>query len=287
MNPVFVITGATSGLGREAALALAARGFDLALVGRDPQKGTDLVQSLQARRPDRSYRFFAADLSLVRENRRVAAEIRAAIPRLDGLLNNVGGYFETRQVTAEGFEHTWALNHLSYFTMTEELLPALKSPGQARIVNVSSLAHTGGKIHWDDLQGEKRFSGWGAYAQSKLANLLFTFALARRLEGTGVTANALHPGFVGTSFGDSNGQTWFGRLFRWAKRFALSPEEGAATSVFLCADPSVAEQSGGYYEKSRRAKAAAAALRVEDQERLWSLTQDQVSAGRQPSPPAL
>ncbi|MGH6996428.1 MAG: SDR family NAD(P)-dependent oxidoreductase, partial [Stellaceae bacterium] len=242
-----VVTGATAGIGRVACERLAAMGASLALVARDRPRAEALAAAL-ARAGAPSVSVHIADLSRLAEVRRVAGEL-ASLPRIDVLLNNAGAIFNRREQTTDGFERTFALNHLAYFTLTNLLSDRLKAMTPARVVNVASEAHRGAVLAFDDLQTTRGYSGWFAYKQSKLCNILFTRALARRLAGSGVTINALHPGFVATNFGNNNGG-----IFRVgvgiAKRFmAIPPADGAKTSVYLVSAPEVANLSGLYFDK--------------------------------------
>jgi NAD(P)-dependent dehydrogenase (short-subunit alcohol dehydrogenase family) len=264
-----VVTGATSGIGLEAAEALARRGASLILVGRDPARGQAAVERVGAAGP--KPRLFLADLSRQSEIRRLADEILDAAPRLDVLINNAGAMMTTRQVTEDGIERTFALNHMAYFLLTRLLLDRLEASAPARIVSVASGAHrSAGQLDFTDLQFEHDYSGWQAYARSKLANILFTRELARRLAGTGVTANCLHPGFVATRFGDNNGPG-FRLMLGLAKRIgAISPAEGAKTIIYLASSAELAEASGLYFEKCRLAIPSPAAQDAAAASRLWT-----------------
>lgn len=262
-----IVTGATAGIGRVACERLAAMGASLALVARDRAKVEALAADLR-RRGALPPSIHLADLSRVAEVRRVAAEI-AALPRIDVLLNNAGAIFNRRTMTDDGLERTFALNHLAYFVLANLLLDRLKASAPARVVNVASEAHRGVTLNLADLQTTRGYNGWLAYKRSKLCNILFTRALARRLAGTGVTANALHPGFVATNFGNNNTG-----IFRVgvgvAKRFmAIGPEEGAKTSVYLASAPEVATLSGLYFDKCAARDPSAAAQDDRSAEALW------------------
>jgi NAD(P)-dependent dehydrogenase (short-subunit alcohol dehydrogenase family) len=264
-----VITGATSGIGFETAGQLARQGARLVLVGRDRAKGEAAVASLRRRAPSLDVQVFYADLSLLAEQRRLAAQLDEALPRIDVLINNAGAFFAKRIVTADGLELTFALNHMAYFVVTALLRDKLAASGSARIVNVSSDAHRRATLDFDDLQTAKNFSAWKAYGRSKLANILFTRELARRLAGTGVTANCLHPGFVASNFGDNNPGFW-GAVIGLGKRVgAISLQDGAKTSVYLATSTDVATSSGVYFEKSRPATPTAAAQDDAAAARLW------------------
>ena len=264
---LFIITGATSGIGLETARQLAGIGARLVLVGRDPARGTAAVDEIKRLAPRAAVEIHYADLARMDQVRELGAKL-AALPRIDVLINNAGAFFWRRQFTAYGLERTFALNHMSYFLLTALLRDRIVASAPARIVNVASDAHRGATLDFDDLMGERRYHGYAAYQRSKLANILFTRELARRLDGTGVTANCLHPGFVASRIGDNNGGL-IGVGFGLAKRLAaLTPQQGAATSVYLASSPDVAGKTGGYYEKcapatpSHAARDDAAALRL-------------------------
>jgi len=264
-----VITGATDGIGLEAATRLGALGAGLVLVGRNREKGARALQRLRARVPGVSAELLYADLSRRDEILRLAPELLRAAPRIDVLLNNAGAFFARRDVTEEGLERTFALNHMGYFLLAHLLRERIIASAPARIVNVASGAHYNAILDFDDLQCAERYSGWLAYQRSKLCNILFTRELARRLGGTGVTANCLHPGFVATSFGDNNRG-----FFRWglglAKRFtAISAERGAATPVYLASSAEVETISGRYFCECHEQAPSAAAQDDAAAARLW------------------
>jgi NAD(P)-dependent dehydrogenase (short-subunit alcohol dehydrogenase family) len=244
-----IVTGASSGIGLIAARRLATMGARLLLVGRDRAKGEAALRDLKSAQPGIDARFFYGDLMMMAETRRVAAELLAVAPRIDVLLNNAGAIFQQREVTSEGLERTFALNHMGYFLLTSLLLDRIKASAPARIVNVASEAHRGAKLDFSDLQIAQGYSGWRAYRRSKLANILFTRELARRLDGSGVTANCLHPGFVATGFGDNNAGIFRCVISLGKSLMAISPEEGAKTSVYLASSPAVAGISGLYFDK--------------------------------------
>ncbi|HKX07273.1 MAG TPA: SDR family oxidoreductase [Stellaceae bacterium] len=268
-----VITGATSGIGLAAAVALAARGASLALVGRDRARGEAALARVRAAAPGVRATMHYADLLCMSEVRRLGAELLATYPRIDVLVNNAGALFERRELTDDALERTFALNHMAYFLLTHVLRERLAASAPARVVSVASRAHQQAKgLDLDDLNLERGYSGWTAYCRSKLANILFTRALARRLAGTGVTANCLHPGFVASRFGDNNRGP-----FRWGiglgKRFfAISEARGAETVVYLASDPVVASTTGGYFANSKPATPTAAAQDDRVAERLWEIS---------------
>src|SRR5262249_25023461 len=217
-----------------------------------------------------------ADLSKLADMRRVAAEVATAEPKIDVLINNAGAMFTRREVSADGFEITFATNHLSYFVVTDGLLKSLQAAGRARIINTASEAHRGAQLDFDDLQFSKDYSGFTAYRRSKLCNILFTKELANRLKGTGVTANSLHPGFVSTRFADNN-RGLLAYLFRFAKLFAISPEKGAETIVFLAKSNEVANTSGLYFQKCRPTTPAKESQDGKAAKQLWEATAKLIS----------
>lgn len=266
----FLLTGATLGIGAAAAQAFAQRGADLVLVGRSAEK-------LAAARAELSKHTdvdtIVADLSLVSETRRVAAEFRARRDRLHALVNNAGGIFQTRQVTAEGFEHTFALNHLAYFVLTTELWDVLARTSGARVVSTASGAHMGGRIDVNDVAWVKRrYSAWAAYANSKLANVMFTREAARRAAGSFV-ANCVHPGWVYSGFG-LNEPGLVARAISFAgPLFARTTEKGAETIIWAAASPEASALNGEYLTDRRVARPSAAARDEAQAQALWSLSE--------------
>jgi NAD(P)-dependent dehydrogenase (short-subunit alcohol dehydrogenase family) len=216
----------------------------------------------------RGHSVYYADLSRIGEMKRVSAEIAAAEPKIDVLVNNAGALFSSRHVTEDGLELTFALNHLAYFVVTLGLAERLRAAGAARVVNTSSDAHKGKKLDFDDLQSERAYRGFPAYGRSKLCNILFTRELARRWAGTGVAVNCLHPGFVATRFGDQSGGMMPG-FIRFAKLFALTPEKGAETLVFLASSDEAAAVTGAYFHKCRQEQPTREAQDDEAARRLW------------------
>jgi NAD(P)-dependent dehydrogenase (short-subunit alcohol dehydrogenase family) len=261
-----VITGATSGIGEVAADRLAQKGARIVFVARDHARGQETLKHLRAIAGHDSHAVHYADLTRLSEMKRVAKAIADSEPEIDVLINNAGALFNARQVTEDGLEKTFALNHMSYFVVTNLLLDKLRQG--ARVVSTASDAHKGAKLNFNDLQSEKGYSGFGVYGRSKLMNILFTRELAKRLAGSGITANCLHPGFVATRFGDSSGGilSWGVRA---AKSFALSPEQGAETIIYLASSPDVEGRSGGYYYKGALATPSSEAQSDADAKRLW------------------
>ena len=248
-----VITGGTSGIGEVAAVVLARMGARIVLVARDKIRGDATLARLRESAPGVAHTIHFADLLRLAEMKRVAAQIAASEPRIDVLINNAGALFAKRRTTEDGLERTFALNHMAYFVVTEGLRERLLASSPARIINTASAAHQGSRLDFDDLQSAKSFGAMKAYGRSKLCNILFTRELARRLDGTGVAANCLHPGFVATRFGDKSGG-WMSRAVSLAKFFAISPARGAQTIVYLASSPDVAKTTGRYFYQSVPAK---------------------------------
>jgi NAD(P)-dependent dehydrogenase (short-subunit alcohol dehydrogenase family) len=267
-----VVTGATSGIGEVAADRLAQKGARIVFIARDRERGQETLKHLRAIAGHDNHAVHYADLSTIAEMKRVAQAIADSEPQIDVLVNNAGAMFTSRELTADGLEKTFALNHMNYFVVTNVLLEKLKAaPGGARIVSTASDAHKGQHLDFDDLQSAKHYSGFSVYGRSKLCNILFTRELAKRLTGTNVTATCLHPGFVGTRFGDNSGGL-MSLAIRLAKNFALSPEQGAQTIIHLASSPDVEGQSGGYYVKSKLATPTKAAQNDADAKRLWDIS---------------
>ena len=268
---VCLVTGATTGIGKEIALGLAQRGATVVIVGRDPHKCEATVSELRARTGNSSIEALVADLSSQAEVRRLAGDVTRAYPRLHVLMNNAGAIFTSRRQSVDGLEMTFALNHLAPFLLTNLLLDTLKAGGHARIVTTSSMAHQGARITFDDLQSERRYRAFGAYGQSKLANILFTRELAKRLTGTELTANCFHPGVVASNFGRSNGGI-AGGMFSLGRPFFISPEKGAETGIYLASSPSAASISGQYFARKNVARTSAAANDGAAARRLWDVS---------------
>jgi NAD(P)-dependent dehydrogenase (short-subunit alcohol dehydrogenase family) len=267
---VVVITGGTSGIGQVAAERLAAMGARIVLVARSKKRGEATLGRLRELAPGQDHSIHYGDVSRLSDLNRLAAELRTAEPRIDVLINNAGAMFGQRQVTEDGLELTFATNHISYFVLTQGLRESLVA-GSARIINTSSDAHRGGKIDFDDLQFQANYKAFPAYCRSKLCNVLFTRVLAQRLAGTGVTANSLHPGFVNTRFGDETGG-WTSRVFGFLKFFAISPEKGAETIIYLASSDEVAKTSGLYFYKRKAVTPSKLAQDDASAERLWEET---------------
>jgi NAD(P)-dependent dehydrogenase (short-subunit alcohol dehydrogenase family) len=266
---VVVITGATSGIGQVAAERLAGLGARIVLVARDRSRAETTLARLRQRGPGIPHRVHYADLSRIAEMRRVARDIAGSEPRIDVLINNAGAMFNARRVTEDGLEGTFALNHMAYFVLTHGLRERLIASAPSRVINTASEAHRGARLDFDDLQSTHGYSGFKVYGRSKLCNVLYTRELARRLAGTGVTANCLHPGFVATRFGDESGGlgAWVVRL---AKVVAISPEKGAETIAHLATSEDVTQISGEYFYRCRVTTPAREAQDDGAAERLWA-----------------
>jgi NAD(P)-dependent dehydrogenase (short-subunit alcohol dehydrogenase family) len=243
-----VITGGTSGIGEVAAAALARMGARIVLVARDQLRADATLARLRRSAPGVAHTVHFADLTRLAEMKRVAEQIANQEPVVDVLINNAGALFTARQLTEDGLERTFALNHMAYFVITAGLRERLVAAGAARIINTASAAHQPATLDLDDLQSANGYGARKAYGRSKLCNILFTRELARRLRGAGVTANCLHPGFVATGFGDESGGL-LSQLIWLAKYFAISPAEGAETIVYLASSPAVADTTGQYFYK--------------------------------------
>ena len=267
-----VITGGTSGIGQVAAEALAARGARIVLVARSRDRGAEALARLRAKNPGAVHSVYYADLSRVGEVKRAGDEIAAREPRVDVLINNAGAMFTQRQVTEDGLEMTFAVNHMAYFVLTHVLRERLLAAGAARVISTASHAHKGMKLDFNDLQLTTKYSGFRAYGRSKLCNILFTRELARQLAGTGVTANCLHPGFVNTRFGDHSGPGIGTAVFGFLKNFALSPEKGAQTVIWLASADEPARVSGTYFHKCKETDPSREARDDESARRLWQET---------------
>jgi retinol dehydrogenase 12 len=268
---VALVTGATNGIGRVTAREFARMGARTLVVARDPARGEAVVREIREATGSTA-EVLVADLSARADVLRLGAQVRERTGRLDLLVNNAGAIFARREISVDGVEMTFALNHLAYFLLTLELLPVLQGDHEARVVNVSSVAHEAATIDFDDLQGERRYGMWKAYGQSKLANLLFTRELARRLAATRVTVNALHPGAVASGFG-RNHPGFFGRLVALGAPFLASPERGARTTLHLATSPALRGVTGKYFSNSREKRPSRAARDGDVALRLWQLSE--------------
>lgn len=278
-----VITGATNGIGLAAARAMTARGLAVTIVARNPSRADQAVRQI-AGDGGRTVDVVFADLSSQQQVRTLAQTLLDRYPRIDVLVNNAGAMFARRQVSADGIEMTWALNHLAPFLLTSLLLDRLRDSAPARIVTTSSAAHRGATIPFDDIDAERSYSGFRRYGQSKLANILFTRELARRLAGSGVAASCFHPGFVATGFNRNNG-TLMNIGMTLAALVARKPAKGAETLVWLATQPDIDGLNGGYFADKRLQAPSSAAQDAATAHELWALSERQTGlAGDAPAP---
>ena len=270
---VCLVTGATDGIGKVSARVLAELGAKVIIVGRNPEKSAIVLAELRSISGNENIDLLMADLAVMQEVRDLAEQVISRYDRIDVLLNNAGGYFTKHEITSDGLEMTFALNHMSYFLLTNKLMELLKYSAPARIVNVSSDAHYGVNIEFENLNGEQEYKAWKAYQKSKLANVLFTYELLKKVPGN-ITVNCLHPGFVATNFGHNNGG-FFGPVLKIAQRIsAIDPEEGAKTSIFLCSAPEVKGVSGKYFYKCQPKTSSRESRNMDTGKRLWQISSD-------------
>lgn len=285
---VVVVTGATSGIGKETAVELAGRGATVVLAARNEEKGRATLDEVRTRSGSGAVSVRALDLADLVSVSAFADRLLAEHDRLDVLVNNAGAIFPGRLETADGFESTFGVNHLGHFLLTTLLLDRLRGSAPAHVITLSSFAHRLVRgMAWNDLQSERRYISMEAYARSKLANVLFTAELSARLAGTGVTANAVHPGAVRSNFGAEYYTGVIGRVIdAGAGLVLISPAAGARTSVFLASDPSVAEETGGYWVRSRRHKPTRAARDPRAARKLWTVSEELVEEAARRSNPS-
>lgn len=277
-DKVIVVTGATSGIGEVAAVALAGQGARIIFTARSRERALATLKKLNAVNAAAPHMYHLADLSLLADMKRVGTAL-AEEARIDVLVNNAGALFNKRLQTDDGLEMTFALNHMSYFVITNLLLEKLKATPGARIVSTASGAHRGAKLNFDDLQSQRGYRGWTAYSRSKLCNILFTRELARRLGASSTTANCLHPGFVATRFGEQSGGL-IEKLVGVAKNIgAISPDEGARTLIHLAASPDVAGINGEYFYKCKIDMPTNEARDDDSARRLWEISQQIMDGG--------
>lgn len=261
-NKVVLITGSTDGIGRQAALELAARGFTVFVHGRSLARARNVAEEIRTATGNKNVEYLEADLSSQRQVRELAAEVEGRCDALHVLINNAGVFMNERQVTVDGLELTFAVNHLAPFLLTNLLLGLLQKSSPSRIITVSSMVHARSKIDFSDLQSGKKFAGYDAYAQSKLGNILFTFELAERLQGTGVTANCLHPGVIAT------------KLLRAAfDSDGASPADGAQTMIYLASSPELEQVTGKYYQENRETRSAPLTYDRELRKMFWQISE--------------
>lgn len=271
-NKICLITGATNGIGQAAAMALAQKGATVIVVGRDEARAQATVARIKTETGNPNVNYLLADLSIQHQIRMLAAEFKSRYQRLDVLVNNAAVINFRRQVSADGVEMNFAVNHLAYFLLTNLLLDTLKASAPARIVNVASNSHRNKHLDFDNLELKRGYWAGTAYGRSKLANLYFTYELARHLEGTGVTVNAMHPGFVRTNMAANNG--WLVRLFLpLVHRNSLTPEQGASTIVYLASSPDVETVTGKYFVREREVDSDPVSYNESAAKRLWQVSE--------------
>ncbi|WP_411823538.1 SDR family oxidoreductase [Leptospira sp. 'Mane'] len=275
---IVIITGATDGIGKVAAREILKKGYSVALVGRNKEKLAQVNAELSQYAVKNSISLYQADLSSVKETKKVAEKIQKDFPKIHVLLNNAGAFFSEHSVTKEGLESTFALNHLNYFVFADTLIPSLHASGEGRIVNVASGAHFGVSLDFDNLQGEVKFSGWKQYQKSKLMNIYFTYELDERLKEKSITVNCLHPGFVKTKFGHNNIGFAKSALQFAQNLFAMNEDKGARTSIFLSTSDEVKNVSGGYFEKSKARKSSKPSYDLSARKELWKKSEQLVKA---------
>jgi NAD(P)-dependent dehydrogenase (short-subunit alcohol dehydrogenase family) len=272
-NKVVIITGATDGMGLETARELARHNPRLVLVGRNAEKGLRVVDSLKKESGNKDIEFFAADLSSQADIRDFVKKFKARYARLDILINNAGAYFPKKLISADGLEMTFALNHLGYFLLTNLLLDYLTKSAPSRVISVSSMAHSNARFDIDNLNSDDKYSPWNAYATSKLENLYFTYELADRLKGSGVTVNAVHPGLVNSQFGKQGGGLFL-VIFRLMQKFSgKTPANGAKTSIYLALSNEVEGVSGAYFADEKRSESSKKSHDKVISKKLWDVSE--------------
>lgn len=274
MNKNCIITGATDGIGKQTAIDLAKLGYNIGIVGRSQRKGKAVLDEIASLTGNHSLKYFKADLSIIKDLSGLASDIKKEYNSIDILINNAGAYFSQYIETEEQLEMTFALNHLNYFQLTMLLLDAIEFERPGRVINVASSAHFGAKLDLNDIQMRKKYKGWTAYSNSKLMNILFTYEIHKRYKDTGVCFNALHPGFVDTSFGDNN--RGFGKniLSIGKKLIAINVIKGAKTNVYLATSDEVENVSGKFFDKSKPVKSSKVSYKESNQKELWSYSQN-------------
>jgi retinol dehydrogenase 14 len=266
-----LVTGGNSGIGKATSLGLARMGATIAIVSRSKAKGEGAQTDIIGKSGNPNVELMLADMSSMESVRELASAFKTRHEKLHLLVNNAGVYLTRRNTTVDGLESTFATNHLGPFLLTDLLLDLLKASAPSRIVNVTSDAHKGAKVHFEDLQGEKRFSGWQAYSQSKLAMILFTHELAKRLDGTGVTVNSAHPGVVRTNFANNNGLVTFG--FKFLRPFFISPEAAAKRILYVSTSPDLEGVTGKYFTKMHEVKSSQESYDDDSAKRLWQISE--------------
>ena len=268
-----IITGATDGIGKQTAIELAHLGYNLGLIGRNNEKGISVVKEIENRTGNKSIKYFNTDLSVLCKVKNLVCNIKEDFESIDVLVNNAGAYFSDHTITEEGLEKTFALNHLSYFALTNLLLDNLEAKNSSRVINVASGAHLNARLDTSDFQMEKKYKGWTAYCNSKLMNILFTYEADKRFQGKNISFNCLHPGFVDTRFGDDNKGVGKNILSIGKRLFAINVKKGARTVVFLASSNEISKVGGKYFCKSKSTKSSKISYSKSTQRRLWEYSQ--------------
>ena len=274
-NKNILITGATAGIGKQSAIFLAKEKANIILISRNINKSVIFFNKINSINPNNKGKFFYADLSLQSDIAKVFKEIEFNYKSIDILINNAGAVFSKRQMTSEGLEKTFALNHMGYFSITKLILRLMNKNLDSRIINVASAAHLSGKLNLNDLSFEKKYGfGWKSYAQSKLCNILFTYKLSNLLSSTKITVNCLHPGLVNTDFGNNN-SFMFSNTFKLIKKlYGINEKKGSETINFLASDKHISKETGGYYIKKRKVNSSKISQRIDLQDKLWDISED-------------
>lgn len=266
------ITGANSGIGKTTSIALAKMGARILMHARSKERGTAAQEEIIAQSGNNDVDLFLCDLADLNEVRQMAERINLKYPQIDVLINNAGIMTRKRQETVQGFEYQFGVNHLSHFLLTQLLIDKIRKSPSGRIINVSSAAHKAGKINFDDINLKKRFSSFRGYAQSKLANILFTNELCHRLEPDGISSNCLHPGVVGTRFAHARDPKKSNLLMKWSRIFMIDPEKGAETTIYLASSDEVENKSGQYFKKKKSTSASKDSYDLDSAQKLWDLS---------------
>jgi len=278
-DKICIITGSTSGIGLATAISLAGMGATLGLLCRNKLKGEKIVQFIKDKTGSNNIKLFVADLTSMSDIYTVANEIKSIFPVIDVLINNAGVVNKNRILTVDGYEATFALNHLAYFLLTNLLLNSLKASPKAKIVSVASQAALAGNINFENLHLEKNFSSWRSYSNSKLANIIFTYELAKRLKGTNVTANCIYPGIVRTNFGRELSGFW-GIIFKELNGLLRNAEKGAETIIWLVTSPEADDLTGKYFKDKKEIKSKKISYNIELQHKLWSVSEKLVQLNK-------
>ncbi len=270
-DQIFLVTGATDGIGKVTAEEIAKKEATVILIGRHAEKTKSVTEEILENTGNNKVDHFIADLSSQEQIHKLVDKYSERYPHCDVLINNAGALFTSRQESVDGIEMTFALNHLNYFLLTHLMLPKMPTDSPARIINVSSMAHQGGSINFKDIEHKNFYNGWGAYSQSKLANILFTYELARKLESSNITTNTLHPGIVATKFGANNG--FMGSMLRTAMNLiSISAEDGAKTQIYLATSDELEGITGKYYDNCKQVSTSRESYNTDVAHRLWELS---------------